>query len=258
MDTNNKYGTLNAQMALLGLLKDFHSFCIHNGVNYSLAYGSLLGAVRHDGFIPWDDDLDVFVDRTNYEKLRHLLENSDYLTVERDSKDSLWVDRVRSKQSYSSSGRYQPTLDLLVLDNVPVNPFKRKLKLLMILCLQGMIKPRPSLKKGSFILKICSVVTFIVGKLFPLKLKKDWYRRVSQIGNSNQSTLVANYNGEFSDVKRCYASDMMDHIIKHVFEDTEACIVADYDICLTAQFGDYMTPPGEVDRRPRHGGGDSH
>jgi len=57
MDTENKYGTLEKQKKLLKLLKVFDSFCEEKGVRYSLAGGSLLGAIRHDGMIPWDDDL---------------------------------------------------------------------------------------------------------------------------------------------------------------------------------------------------------
>lgn len=61
------------QRKLLALLKEFHGFCINNGIKYSLDWGSLLGTIRHKGFIPWDDDLDIMVDRDNYEKIRSLI-----------------------------------------------------------------------------------------------------------------------------------------------------------------------------------------
>ena len=47
------------QEKLLAMLKWFHSFCVENGLRYYLIYGTMLGAVRHQGFIPWDDDVDV-------------------------------------------------------------------------------------------------------------------------------------------------------------------------------------------------------
>ena len=68
MDTRNEYGTLEIQKELLNLLRVFHKFCQDNNIQYSLAWGSLLGAIRHKGFIPWDDDLDVMMDRKNYNK----------------------------------------------------------------------------------------------------------------------------------------------------------------------------------------------
>ena len=69
MDLENKYGTLEIQKELLLLLQEVHNFCVSNDITYSIAYGSLLGAVRHKGFIPWDDDLDIMVDRENYKKI---------------------------------------------------------------------------------------------------------------------------------------------------------------------------------------------
>lgn len=62
--------TLDEMKAVeLGILKKFDSICKENGLEYSLAYGTMLGAIRHKGFIPWDDDIYVFMKRKDYEKL---------------------------------------------------------------------------------------------------------------------------------------------------------------------------------------------
>ena len=52
----------------LDIMKEIHVFCMENGIEYSLAYGSMIGAVRHKGFIPWDDDIDLWMTRPNFEK----------------------------------------------------------------------------------------------------------------------------------------------------------------------------------------------
>lgn len=52
----------------LDIMKEIHSFCMENGIEYSLAYGSMIGAVRHKGYIPWDDDIDLWMTRPNFEK----------------------------------------------------------------------------------------------------------------------------------------------------------------------------------------------
>lgn len=76
------------QQVLLGMMCKVHDFCTKNNIRYSLAYGTLLGAVRHKGFIPWDDDIDIFMPRPDYDRFIKTFKQENGLTLIPPGKDS--------------------------------------------------------------------------------------------------------------------------------------------------------------------------
>lgn len=65
---DNKWGLEKLHNKILEAMVYLHAFCQQNDIRYSLAYGSVLGAIRHQGFIPWDDDMDIYMTADDYEK----------------------------------------------------------------------------------------------------------------------------------------------------------------------------------------------
>lgn len=250
MDINNQYGALEMQEQLLLLLKDFHQFCVAYKIQYSLDWGSLLGAIRHKGFIPWDDDLDIMVDRNNYEKIKlHIKDSS--LTIDRD-KMALWIDRIRSRND-KRVGSYLPTIDIFLVDNAPDGKWARKFRLLSLLFLQGMLKSNPNFKKGNFILRLSTMVTYFFGRIVPNGVKLKWYNSLMQRSNGKSTEKKASYNTAFEDMPKLYDNHVMDQVMAVPFEDTEAFITSAYHQCLIDKFGpDYMTPPSNDKRIPTH------
>lgn len=249
MDLKNEYGTLNVQKGLLKLLKEFNSFCILHKIEYSLSWGSLLGAVRHNGFIPWDDDLDVMMDRDNYNKLKNMISSYNKLIYLNNS-DGLWVDKVILKTSISK--RYNiPTLDIFIVDHAPDGKLQRKTMVFKFKLLQGMLKKKPNFSKGSILMRLCSIGTYIMGKFISNKKKLGLYSNWSQKYNSEVTKKLGSYNTVFADLNKLYDADMFDSYEYVPFEDTTVPIIKKYDSCLKIMFGpNYMTPP--QDRTPKH------
>lgn len=95
------------QQVSLDILKEFHAFCVSNNIRYSLAYGTLIGAIRHKGFIPWDDDVDVMMGRKDFERFFELYPSSGRFKA------------VRPEQTYMNIGRLYDGQKTLVDTEVP-------------------------------------------------------------------------------------------------------------------------------------------
>lgn len=263
MDVNNQYGILEFQKRMAKLLKEFHSFCVKYEVKYTVDWGTMLGAVRHKGFIPWDDDIDVTVDRTNYEKLVSFIDKEKSLWFDDKGPSTYWVGRVhlsedKDKEEYSldsNKGEYLPTIDVFIIDNAPDGKLARKLQQLRIMFLQGMLKTRPHYTKGNIIMKTGYFLSFNFGKLFSRERKLRWYSKISQKYNKKHTLMKASYNNEFKELSKLFPSEIFDFdsVITCPFEDFEVFILRDFHKCLVIEYGeDYMTPLPMEERIPFH------
>lgn len=151
---------------LLHMLIDLQNICFQNDIEFCLAYGSALGAYRHKGFIPWDDDLDILITRDNWNKLKknfnNILGHKYILEIPNfENKDSktLWgkiylkgtqlVELEDTNASYTC-GIY---IDIFVLDYLPENKIIRYLKMKSIYFLRGMVTSVKYYKYPSKIMK---------------------------------------------------------------------------------------------------------
>ena len=117
------------------ILAYFHDFCYSKGLIYYMAYGSLIGAVRHQGFIPWDDDVDVYMMRKDYERFMSLLaELDDEFYVLASTTSPYYYNnfarlcckscslKLKGAEAIDNLGAF---IDIFSLDNVPLDQNER-------------------------------------------------------------------------------------------------------------------------------------
>lgn len=245
---NNDYGNLEAHKVILGILKDIHTFCGKHNIHYCLDGGSILGAVRHNGFIPWDDDADIALKRTEFKKLWALRDIFYGYRVETGVEHAPWVYRIRPVDDDEHQ------VDIFVYDNIPDSEAARKKKILRMAMLQGMLKKGSDGSRFSLKQNILLAGTRILGVPFSKKRKLKWYAKYSQIGNESDTKQINTFNSTYRALHRRFDADVLDEVMLHDFEDTQLYIPVKYDHYLRVMYGDdYMTPPKEEYRSSHQG-----
>lgn len=246
----NEYGTRKIQMEILDIMRYLDSFCRENDIRYSLSGGTLLGAVRHHGFIPWDDDIDVMFDRPNYEKLKKALETNldpNFVVIQ-----PLWVKRL-SKVTNERLKEEENCVDFFVFDNVPNSALRARLKIFLLRVLRGMLYKEIDYSRLSIKNKIFLFVTGLMGRPFSQSFKQKLHENVSQWGNHSKTEKITIYNTFLKQMSRIkYEADIVDEYMELDFEGEKFMAFAKYDSFLTELYGNYMELPPVEERVPAH------
>lgn len=245
MNDGSNAKVLERQIELLQMMKDVHNYFEIKEISYSLCGGSLLGAIRHNGFIPWDDDMDIFMDRENYSKLVNNSFDLDGYSLKKD----LWVYRIRKNDKEDKD---EATIDIFVVDNMPDNNLVCKVKVFLIKILQGMLKEDIYYSNYSLVYKACVLITHFLGKLFSKELLLKIYDYVSCISNGKNTKYKTCYNTLFKYLSLRMDSNICLNVSLHDFEDTKFFTTNLYDDYLRKQYGDYWVLPKEEMQVPSH------
>lgn len=242
----------------MDVMASVHRFCIKYNLRYSLACGSMLGAARHKGYIPWDDDIDIYLLREDYNKMIHLFPDLwegryKFCTLERNSKWHAPFGKVCDTRTILVEGKhvFGINIDVFPIDKVPEDEaewrkydiYRRKCFNLLSRRLLEISFSRTSGQPLGKFLAGTAVRLFL--QMFPLHFCLKRFQKVAMKYDKTDSGRVFECaQGIFQ--KHSFPKALFDNRIMMPFEDREFMCFADYDSYLTNGFGNWRKlPPKE-------------
>lgn len=231
---------------LLKILVALDDLCRKNSINYSLHAGTLIGAVREHGFISWDDDADIAMTRDEYEKLEKAIS----------SEMDLYL---RGKIKCQVCAKSIPNLwvDIFILDYISEKKAGQKLKLGLLTVLDIMSRDKKSmmlskLDQYSLVKRLVYKVIYLLGKVFDIEKKQNWYQEISQNRLLGNCQFQIRSNDRYSARNMICPSVWMSKYENVSFEGKTLMMTSYYDQLLTSVYGDYMKPVKEVGQSKTH------
>ena len=259
--------------ANLAILKEIDRICREEGIQYMLDAGTLIGAVRHKGFIPWDDDADVAFIRDNYTKFiraaKKKLPAGMTLLEPKDLRNGTAFYDFTARICYDNSSTHEDSgemqfyegklnhlwVDLFTIDELPENKISAAFTKLLHTGIYGLAmghRYHLDFSKYSLPNKIFVGGLSAVGKLITMK----WIRRmqfcaaVKDKKGTSSLCYYSNYQPDYLYVtlKKEWCSQTVDM----EFEGEMLMVPAGWEQVLTCVYGDYMTPPPKEKQVPAH------
>lgn len=249
------------QLELL-LLEEVADFCEKNDIQYFLCYGSLLGAIRHKGFIPWDDDIDLGMTRENYDKFIRLYHSERYKLCATELDEPFNFPFIKIYDTHTVhkgitdfGGAMGVWIDIFPIDKLPADDAKAKKFVKKQVLRQYLITAATArdIQNRKLSSKLVIYATRVWKKLFFVK----------NVNISKKCIKAAQrYNGEQTDKMACVVwgyglreicpSKTFDRTVFAPFEHLNLRILEDYETYLSTVYGDYMQLPPEEDRILKH------
>ena len=240
----------------IGILDSVHKYCIEHNLKYTLFYGTLLGAIRHRGFIPWDDDIDIAMPRKDYEYFIKNYCDDNYFVIScgNDRHHYLpWAKVCDNKtikiESSIHRKKYGLNIDVFPVDYVDgydsyLKIRKREKRLIKMLLLSNN-KTTWSINPKKLISSIVAVILSPFSNRFSKKIDKC-FRKF-------ENSALTTTNGIFAIDSKYYFETPIFNILKRLdFEDRKYLCSADYDTILKTHYGNFMELPPEAKRVTHH------
>ncbi len=251
------------QCYVSNILRRFDEFCNEKELTYYVGYGTLLGAIRHNGFIPWDDDIDIMMPRDDYDKLLK------YSFIDDEKRYEIVSSKNRRGWPYPfakcvdnntelieqqfNSGTIGVYIDLFPLDGLPSGNIRRKIHMMYLYFWHYMLitLQKRELKGSSKLKTAVKYAVYPIAKLIGIERMVSHIEKIGRKYSLLDADFVASqmicvYGG-----KECVKRDFYKHRERHAFQDFTVWIPSGYDGILKSLYHDYMKLPPE-DRRITH------
>jgi lipopolysaccharide cholinephosphotransferase len=263
----NPLSVKEIQGVLLQIMKYIHKFCVENDIKYSLDGGTLIGAIRHKGYIPWDDDIDIAIPRPYYDKFVRTFKDSDEFKLFTPERGNSYINYARVCDIKQTIGDFHTPwtkedvgvwIDVFPIDGeaedeevwkkevhrliryrwisffsrLPYTKFKRNVPF------------KQNIKTLGKKILFCWLNTNLINKMSNKLLSSHDFKTSSFCGQLAFMNMW---------VRKRMPREWYDcEFILQTFEDTEFFISSEYDGILTSLYGNYMELPPEKDRIPGH------
>ena len=243
------------------ILKSVVTFLDNNKIDYSLFGGTLLGAIRHKGFIPWDDDIDICVTRENYEKIiklikdDHKLDNNLFFSCFETHNSNLPFLKIYNKDILVSNSKYYDKyekylwIDLFPIDNLTEenSNLVKKISFYKKVLMNKKKKYKYLINNNSLFIALIKILIktclIIIPKRFIVKRMINISKKCSYNNSKYAGNIVWGYGK-----KEVMNKEIFDSVKDIDFENYKFKGLAEYDKYLTNIYGDYMKLPPEEDR----------
>ena len=242
----------------LGVMDYIHNLCQKENINYSLAYGTLLGAVRHKGYIPWDDDVDISLKRDEYDKLyQAVLRDNDPIykvaSWENDARYPYPFYRVYDARTVYENNYIENDIDLgICVDIFPFDYYadvnKEMVKLdtyrrLSVYTLYGIHSKNAGLK---------NIVRYLLVLVFRLTRVKTWNKKMNLLSMQANDSDSIDYLMENKRTSTKFEKTLLDKVMDSPFEDRTYKIPEASHQILSAIYGDDFMEIPPVEKRVKH------
>lgn len=243
------------QSKILDIMKEIHSICIANDIKYTLCGGSMIGAVREKGIIPWDDDIDIFMTPDNYQKfvqiakeyksdkIQFLLpsnKNFIYPFIKAVDKNTTLIEKITSDHMKYTMGVFVDIFPLVSVKRVK-NKLRTFSRFYILKCMLAKLAKTD-------LLTIQKIVKPFVA-LIPVSI----FKKLLLMYNKSAKKSKFYYDPDGYSTKAVFPKEWMNEYTLMPFEDTEFYVMKEYDKYLTQVFGNYMQRPPVEEQASHHG-----